>query len=215
MRRVVAAWILATAALLSMLATAAVGAPKKPTVDVQLLAINDFHGNLEPPTGSGGQRPDPDGHRSSLAASSTSPRTCARLEAENPNTIADRRRRRPDRRQPAAVGAVPRRADHRGDERPRPRRQRRRQPRVRRGHQRAAAHAERRLPPDRRLPRRRPASPAPTSSTSPANVVVDATGKTLFPPYVDPEVPGRQGRLHRHDPRGHADHRDAGRRRRA
>jgi 5'-nucleotidase len=26
-----------------------------PTVDVQLLAINDFHGNLEPPTGSGGR----------------------------------------------------------------------------------------------------------------------------------------------------------------
>jgi 5'-nucleotidase len=61
MRRVVAAWILATAALLSVLASTAIGAPKKPTVDVQLLAINDFHGNLQPPTGSGGTVPTPDG----------------------------------------------------------------------------------------------------------------------------------------------------------
>ena len=77
MRRVVAAWILATAALLSMLASAAIGAPKKPTVDVQLLAINDFHGNLEPPTGSSGNVPTPTA-RSSRAASRTSPPTCTR-----------------------------------------------------------------------------------------------------------------------------------------
>jgi 5'-nucleotidase len=61
MRRVVAAWLLSIAALLSMLATAALAAPAKPTVDVQLLAINDFHGNLQPPTGSGGNVPTPTG----------------------------------------------------------------------------------------------------------------------------------------------------------
>jgi 5'-nucleotidase len=30
-------------------------APKDKDVKVQLLGINDFHGNLEPPTGSGGR----------------------------------------------------------------------------------------------------------------------------------------------------------------
>src|SRR5687768_16497090 len=30
-------------------------APASPFVDVQLLALNDFHGNLEPPSGSGGR----------------------------------------------------------------------------------------------------------------------------------------------------------------
>jgi 5'-nucleotidase len=84
MRRVVAAWILATAALLSMLASAAVGAPKKPTVHVQLLAINDFHGNLEPPTGSGGNVPTPDG--TVLAGGVVYLATHLRaLEAENPH----------------------------------------------------------------------------------------------------------------------------------
>jgi 5'-nucleotidase len=83
MRRVVAAWVLATAALLSMLATVAVGAPKKPTVDVQLLAINDFHGNLEPPTGSGGIVPTPAGTVTAggIVYLATHMRA---LEAENP-----------------------------------------------------------------------------------------------------------------------------------
>ena len=45
----------------------------------------------------------------------------------------DRRRRRPDRRLPAALGRVPRRADHRGAQPDRPRLRQRRQPRVRRG----------------------------------------------------------------------------------
>ena len=36
-------------------AGAAKGAPKNKDTHVQLLAFNDFHGNLEPPTGSGGR----------------------------------------------------------------------------------------------------------------------------------------------------------------
>jgi 5'-nucleotidase len=84
MRRVVAAWLLSTAALLSMLATVAVGAPAKPTVDVQLLAINDFHGNLQPPTGSGGNVPTPGG--TVLAGGVEYLATHMHmLEAENPN----------------------------------------------------------------------------------------------------------------------------------
>src|SRR3954451_1054986 len=30
-------------------------APNGPTLDIQLLSFNDFHGNLEPPTGSSGR----------------------------------------------------------------------------------------------------------------------------------------------------------------
>ena len=41
-------------------------------VSVQLLAFNDFHGNLEPPTGSSGRIGD---DRRSRAVPSTSPRT--------------------------------------------------------------------------------------------------------------------------------------------
>ena len=77
--------------------------------------------------------------------------------------------RRPHRRDAAAVGALPRRADHRGLQPDGPRLQRRRQPRVRRGHHRAASDAVRQrarlplharparwLPSGRRLRRRRP-----------------------------------------------------------
>jgi 5'-nucleotidase len=45
-----------TVAGLSGAASASVAAPDRPKpVEVQLLALNDFHGNLEPPTGSGGR----------------------------------------------------------------------------------------------------------------------------------------------------------------
>ena len=56
------------------------------------------------------------------------------------------RRRRPDRRLAAAVGGVPRRADHRGHEHDGAAGRLRRQPRVRRGLARAAPDAERWLP---------------------------------------------------------------------
>lgn len=37
-------------ALVATLAVVPVGAKPSGTVDVQILALNDFHGNLEPPT---------------------------------------------------------------------------------------------------------------------------------------------------------------------
>ena len=136
------------------------------TVDVQLLSINDFHGNLEPPcrlvrAGSA---------RSTPAASSTWQRTSANLEATNPNTVVVSAG--------DLIGASPLLSALFHDEPTieamnlhRPRLQRGRQPRVRRGRRRAAPHAGRRLPPGRRLPRRRrlrrgrlPASSPPTSS---------------------------------------------------
>ncbi len=114
------------------------------------------------------------------AASSTSPRTsrtCAsRTEHDH------RRRRRPDRRQPSDLGALPRRADDRGAQRDRPRRVGCRQPRVRRGRRRAPAHAERRLPPGRRLPAAT-VSPGAVSSTSPRTCSTRATDETILPAY--------------------------------
>ena len=112
------------------------------------LGLNDFHGHLEPPTPRHDRAPRPSRPaRSRPAAPSTWRPTSARARAATNPQHAGRLGGRPDRRQPAAVGAVPRRADDRGDERDRARPQRGRQPRVRRGRGRAAAHAERRLPP--------------------------------------------------------------------
>ena len=47
--------LLAAVLLLALGAASIAGAVKPETVDVQILAINDFHGNLEPPAGSSGR----------------------------------------------------------------------------------------------------------------------------------------------------------------
>ena len=47
--------ILLLLVLLSTLIVSTVSAKPSPTVDVQILAVNDFHGNLEPPSGSSGR----------------------------------------------------------------------------------------------------------------------------------------------------------------
>ena len=145
--------------LVALLLTPALATAKPSNdVNVQLLGLNDFHGNLER------HRRD-DRARPRLAARTGRRRRVPRhprpqLEAAASRNTPGRVGGRPDRRQPAAVGAVPRRADDRGDEPDRPRPERGRQPRVRRGRRRAAAHAARRVPPGRRLPRRRPTSTA-------------------------------------------------------
>ena len=140
---------------------------KDKDVHVQLLAINDFHGNLEPPTGSSG------GHRRArrhdrrrrrrrvprAPASSSS-------QAENPNSMhrsAPATSSAPARWSAAAFHDEPTIeamnalgldvtsvGNHEFDE----------------GVDRAAAHAERRLPPGRRLPGRRRLRRRATSSSS-------------------------------------------------
>ena len=87
---------LAVAALvvaLSLLVPTAISAARPPdrppgNVNVQLLAINDFHGNLKPPTGSSGSRR----HAPSPAASSTSPPRSRTLEARPTRTGPSRSR---------------------------------------------------------------------------------------------------------------------------
>ena len=92
--------LVATAALAGALAVGTSGSveakpqPKPPkTMPIQLLAINDFHGNLEPPTGSSGTvtRLNPDGTTTASrpAASSTSPPPCSMARA-GPPELADR-----------------------------------------------------------------------------------------------------------------------------
>ena len=44
-----------------------------------------------------------------------------------------------------------------------------------------------------------------TSTTSPPTWSTRGTGRTLFPPYAIQKFERREDRLHRHDPRGHAD----------
>ena len=208
-----------------------------PTMDIQILSFNDFHGNLEPPAGSSGrividhaarrrrrQRVDVDvdtptppgvGGVEYLATHLAQARA-------GPPEHADRRRRRHRRRLAAAVGRVPRRADHRGDERARPRRHRRGQPRVRRGLQGAAAAwptaaasttVRRREQPEL-LRRRHPFKGADFHVPRRQRQV---RGHRQDDPagLHGQERQRRQDRLHRHDAQGHADHRHRVRRRRA
>ena len=88
------------------------------------------------------------------------------LRAQNPQH-ARRVGGRPHRRQPAAVGALPRRADDRGHEHDRPRPHRGRQPRVRRGRDGAQRMQNGGCHPVDGCTGRRRASRARTSSSSP------------------------------------------------
>lgn len=74
------------AVLVALVATAtfggSAGARSQAVVDVQLLAVNDFHGNLEPPSGSGGRINGVDTAGAAYVATHLK-----RLTATNPNTI--------------------------------------------------------------------------------------------------------------------------------
>ena len=101
----------------------------KKDVKLQLLGLNDFHGQLEPPRA-----------RPAAAASGTVPAGGAEYLATHVRALEKGVKNSLVvsagdliGASPLTVGAVPRRADDRGDEQDRPRHQRRRQPRVRRG----------------------------------------------------------------------------------
>src|SRR4051794_31673122 len=83
---------IAAAAALSVLCVAmpgaAFGAPgTDKTTSVQLLAINDFHGNLQPPSGSSGRIPVGPGATVDAGGSEYLATWMDRLRARNPNTI--------------------------------------------------------------------------------------------------------------------------------
>ncbi len=104
-------------------------AKKSDYVKLDLLALNDFHGNLEPPTGSSGNIPGitnvtgtKAGGAAYLASALKKERKKSRAAGATPLTVAAG-----DLigAQPAALGGLPRRADHHGDEHDGPRRRRR------------------------------------------------------------------------------------------
>ena len=174
MRRLIPVAVLALLALAVTLPATAANKPKKlKTVDVTLLAVNDFHGNLEP------RRPGRACIRTGRASRRAAPRTWP------PIWTRSARRRKTDRTVTVAagdlIGASPLLSAAFHDE---PTIEalnmmgldvsRRRQPRVRRGLARAAPDADRRLPAGRRrvtpghgCPDASTRSRAPTSSTSP------------------------------------------------
>ena len=82
------------------------GGHNPPPVEVQLLGLNDFHGNLEPPAGSSGRVGTVDAGGAEYLATHV-----ADLEATNPDNTFVVSAGDLDRRQPAAVGPLPRRAD--------------------------------------------------------------------------------------------------------
>ena len=159
---------------------------KPRAVDVQLLSINDFHGNLASPgscSRAGRRRRSRVGGADYLARHIN-----AAAQAENPNTLVVSARRQ-HRREPARLRPLPRRADDRGLQRDGRRHQHGRQPRVRRGLGRAAAHAGRRLPSATAASDGDGFDGADFDYLS-ANVVDDDTGKTLFRPYEIRRVGG-------------------------
>ena len=157
--------------------------PSPATSSVQLLGLNDFHGHLEANT-PGTITPVARGRRVSRPAGpSTSRLTSAPRPPTNPNTLVVSAGDL-DRRVAAPVGAVPRRAVDRGDERDRARPERRGQPRVRRGRGRAPAHAERRLPPGRRLPGRRRLRRRGLRLPGGERRSDEDSGEPIFPPYA-------------------------------
>ena len=160
-------------------------ADKQRTTDVHLLAFNDLHGNLE---AAGNNIYGQFAGGAAYLAKAVKDR-----QAHYGELQATRPRGRQHRGQPAGQRAVLRGAHHHRQQPDERRLRVGRQPRVRQGQGRAAAHPERRLPPGRRL-HRPPRTRSPNGATTnvypgadfqylSANVVVDATGETLFPAY--------------------------------
>ena len=150
MKRLLAV-VLALVALLALPGAALAAKPRDK--HVQLLAINDLHGHLAPNTPGTIQvgccnpvrnthgRADRVDAEDRAGGRHRVPRHAHQDAAGHEPEHDHGRRRRPDRREPARLGALPRRAHDRGVELDRHGRHRRRQPRVRRGRRRAAADA--------------------------------------------------------------------------
>ena len=124
----------------------------------------------------------------------------------------DGRRRRPDRRTPLLSAAFHDEPTIEAMNQMGLSRQRR-QPRVRRGLARAAADAERRLPDDGPGVNNQNSCPGQRLRRCADFQYLAANVPTSDPARrscrrQDQEGPRRQGRLHRHDSRGHAEHRD-------
>ncbi len=83
--RTISSLLIALALLAAVTMPAAAGKPQ--TVDVQILAINDFHGYLEPPSGSSGRITLPSGATVNAGGAEYLSTHVQQLRATNPNTI--------------------------------------------------------------------------------------------------------------------------------
>ncbi len=248
LRRLIVPFVVGALALSTIVPTAIARDPnpnKKPKdpVSVQILGLNDYHGQLEPlvATATGGGRigsltdtnPDPTHHDARVPARDLRPGGRDRIpgdprggaQGDQPE-LRVRVGRRPHRRDPAAVRPVPRRAERRGLQHHGSRLQRRREPRVRRGDRRAPSRRLRRphrrrlrpgaagrVPPGRWLRRRRPV-PRRGLPVPRRERDLQDLGRHHLPALRRPRLPGRrQGRLRRDDPPGHAGDRLPGRHR--
>ena len=189
-------------------------APGKTQFPIQILSFNDFHGNLEPPSGSSGKiQTGPTSTDTTVVGGVEYLATHLKQARVGHAEHRHRRRGRHGRRLAAAVRRLPRRADRRGAQHARPRHHGRGQPRVRRGLQGAPA------PPERRLHRRRSDGaqqpellrrrhlhgrevPVPRRQRPREGLRQDDPAALRRQ-----DVQRCQGRLHRHDPQGHAVHR--------
>ena len=160
------------------------------------------------------RRPRTRRRRPSAAPSTSRPSSPSCATKAGDANEPHRRRRRPHRRLDLHLGHVPRRAVGRVAQRDGPRRQQRRQPRVRRGHRPSCCACR------TAAATRSTAATSPTSRTPgrdfqwlAANVVKKDGGGTLLPGDLGQGRRRHQGRLHRHDPRGHPDAGQPGRRR--
>ena len=195
-----------------MTALAAV-TPKPQPVELRILAINDFHGNLRPPPG-GIRIADPDDKTKKTfvpAGGAEHMATLVKATSRRPQEHNLRRRRRSDRRQPVPVGDVPRRADHRGAVDDGAGYRLGRQSRIRRRQGRIAADAEWRLPSGRQMPGAA-SLPRREISLSRRQHVREGHRQDGASRLRDPEVRRHSGRLHRSDLEGHAEHHLAGER---
>ena len=186
----------------------------KPNVAVQILAINDFHGNLEPPTGSSGRITMSTGVIDGVGGAAYLATHLALLRGANPaNTFVVSAG--------DVIGASPLLSAGFHDE-----------PSIEAFNQlgvdlNAVGNHEFDEGPDELLRMQNggchPVDGCQAGHTFEgadfpflsANVIRKSTGKTLFAPLRDQELRGRPGRLHRPGHPGHAEHRDRlGRRRR-
>ena len=176
-------------------------ADRAKTTEIQILGLNDFHGNLEPPTGSGGRigGTEAAGNAGGVEFLATHVRD---LRATNPNTLfvsaGD------------LIGATPLISALFHDE-----------PTIEAFNQmgldyNGVGNHEFDEGVDELL-RMQDGGCHPVDGCQDgdpflgadfeflaANVAYKDTGKTIFPPLRDPPLPGREGRRHRDDARGHA-----------
>ena len=220
-KRIGLAALAVVAALVTAMPAVAADKPKKDNdTYVQLLAFNDFHGHVQATNpravdpGHDPGRPDESEPGTGAIVNQVVNAGGAEYLATTRQGAADdqrehdhRRLGRPHRREPAALGPVPRRAGDRGPEHRRPRRQRRRQPRVRRGPGRDLPDAERRLPPGGRVPGRH-AVPRLDLRLPRRERLLRGHRRHGAAALRDPQGRQREDRVHRPHARGHAADRD-------